>query len=121
MFTSSVGTDIASQLIGKTEIKNENDTKTTNFLSETIDSIGKGISSVLGTLFTGLYAGPVMMFVMFMAVVLVGVYIIKGGGGGSAPPPQMMMYAPPMAAPVGGVGLESLGIDMSTLPHIGGW
>lgn len=110
-FTGSVATDISSQLIGNTDISNTSDTKTTNFLAETIGAIGGAISSVL----MGAWAGPVMMFAMFMAVVLIGVWIVRGGGSSR---PMPMTSAPP---PNGGVGLENLGIDLAKLPPVGGW
>jgi hypothetical protein len=105
-FSNSVATDIATQLVGSDTVSNTSDTKTTNFLSETIGAIGGAIASVLA----GAWAGPVMMFAMFMAVVLIGIWIVRGGGSHPMPP----------RPPTGGVGLENLGIDLAKLPPVGG-
>lgn len=116
-FASSVGLDIATKLISNTDIKNSTDTKTSDFITGTIKAVGDAISGIIGSVLTGVWAGPVMMFAMFIAVVLIGVYIIKGGGTQPAP---MMSYAPPMAAPVGRDNLAALGINMAALPPVGG-
>ncbi len=135
-FSSSVGTDIATQLTGNNTTSNTSDTKTTNFLSETIASVGSAISSVIGGLFTGIYAGPVIMFAMFMCVVFAAVYIMKGGSHSALQQAQMGIpvgtpvgipvgtpYGTPVGIPygrpAGGTTLADLGIDMSKLTPVG--
>jgi hypothetical protein len=73
-------------------------------------------------LFTGIYAGPVMLFVMFMCVVFVGAYLMRGGSKPAVVYRQVPVAAP-MVAPVGGIWQDAanLGIDMSSLPPVRGY
>lgn len=114
-FTSDVATDIASQLIGSSDVDNKSDMKTTNFFSETIASIGKAVGDVMSSVLTGVYAGPVIMFVMFMCVVLIAIYIAKGG---SRKPSIVYQPMHPPIPPMGGTTPADFGIDVSTLPHV---
>jgi len=111
-FSSAVATDIATQLVGDNVTTNVSETKTTNFLAETVGAVGKAIGDTIKGLLTGVYAGPVMMFVMFMCVVLVGIYIARGG----SKPTVVYRQA---VGPAGGTTPADLGIDMSSLPHVG--
>jgi hypothetical protein len=76
-FASSVGTDIATKLVGSNETTNEQETKTTNFISDTIGSIGKVVNDVVDSALLGAYALPVMLFVLFICVIAAAAYVLR--------------------------------------------
>jgi hypothetical protein len=90
-FTNQVARDIASQLISTTDVTNTSDTKTTNFIAETVTSFGNAISG----LFTGILSSPVMMVVAVIAVIMIAI-IVRQRANQMGPMPGMIM--PPMSS-----------------------
>lgn len=89
-FTNDVATDISTKLIGNTGIDNKNDTKTTNFVAETIGAVGSAITGFFSGILQSALIGPLLLFGMFLGVVLLALYIARG----RASPGGMPMYMP---------------------------
>lgn len=99
-FTNDVATDISTKLIGNTGIDNKNDTKTTNFVAETIGAVGNAITGFFSGILQSALIGPLLLFGMFLGVVLLALYIARGRGTPAALP--MYQYpSPPIQQPTG--------------------
>jgi hypothetical protein len=109
-FSNQVGTDIATKLMGSYTSNSGTTTKTSNFISDTIGAVGGAISSVIGAGAMAIFAGPAMLFIMLIVVVLIAVWIVRGGGSHELPPPPQMEYVSTPAMPAAySTGLPPVG------------
>lgn len=99
-FTNEIANDISTKLIGNAGVTNVSDTKTTNFLAETIGAVGNAITGFFSGLLQSALIGPLLLFGMFLGVVLLGLYIARGRGGSSMIPVFMTQPAN-QSTPVG--------------------
>lgn len=84
-FTDTIANDISTKLIGTTGVTNTTDTKTNNFIAETIGAVGSVISGIFNSAL-----GPFLLLGLFLGIVLLGLYIARGRAG----MPMLPMYAP---------------------------
>jgi 23S rRNA U2552 (ribose-2'-O)-methylase RlmE/FtsJ len=99
-FANDVATDISTKLIGNTDVDNKNDTKSTNFLAETIGAVGNAITGFFSGILQSALIGPLLLFGMFLGVVLLALYIARGRGT-PAPLPMYQYQGMSMQQPVG--------------------
>lgn len=101
-FTNTIANDISTKLVGNTGVTNDNETKTTNFLAETINAVGDAVTGFFSGIFTSAMIGPMLLFGMFLGVVLLGVYIARGRANPqNMSMPMMYMRSGPQQQPVG--------------------
>lgn len=99
-FTNTIANDISTKLIGTTGVSNTTDTKTTNFVAETVGAIGNAITGFFSGILQSALIGPLLLFGMFLGVVLLALYIARGRGT-PAPLPMYQYPIQPMPRPTG--------------------